>query len=84
MAPFLEPTPATRVSWQCASGRRGQEMQDSTRKQKKHTPGHRESTDQSLKIRKDVEFPTEMGIDRPHPEPRIDFLGSGTPKNKLN
>ena len=36
------------------------------------------------KIREKGQFPTDLGIDRLHPEPKNDFLGSGTPKNTPN
>ena len=39
-----------------------------------------ETTGQRPKIRKIVEFLTELGIDRLHPEPKNDFLGPGTLK----
>ena len=87
MAPFLESTVATRISRQCGSGPGGQEIQDSTRKPKKNGPRDTETTGQSPKIRgrnpkirEKGGFLTELGIDRLHPELKIDFLGLGTPK----
>ena len=80
MAPFLESTVATRVSRQCGSGPGGQEIQDSTRKPKKNGTQDTETTGQSPKIREKGEFLTELGIDRLHPELKIDFLGLGTTK----
>ena len=80
MTPFLESKVATRVSRDCGSGPGGQEIQESTRSPKKNTPRDTETTGQRRKIKEKGGFLTEMGIDRLHPEPRIDFLGSGTPK----
>ena len=80
MAPFLESTVATRISRHCGSGPGGQEIQDSTRKPKKNGPRDTETTGQSPKIREKGGFLMELGIDRLHPELKIDFLGPGTLK----
>ena len=79
MAPFLESTVATRISRQCGSGPGGQEIQDSTRKLKKNGPRDMETTGRRPKIREKGGFPMELGIDRLHLEPIIDFLGPGSP-----
>ena len=84
MARFLESRVATRVSRQCGSGPGGQEIQESTRNPKKNTPRDTETTGQSPKIREKVGFPTDLGIDRLHPEQKNDFLGSGSPKKGQN
>ena len=81
MAPFPGSKVATRVSRQCGSGPGGQEIQESTRSLKKNTPRDTETTGQRPKFREKVEFLTELGIDRLHPEPKNYFLGPGTPKN---
>ena len=60
---------------------RGQEIQDSMRRLKKNGPRDTETTGQSPKIREKGGFLMELGIDRLHPELKIDFLGPGTPKN---
>ena len=80
MAPFLESTVATRISRQCGSGPGGQEIQDSTRKPKKNGPRDTETTGHSPRIWEKGGFLTELGIDRLHPELKIDFLGPGTLK----
>ena len=80
MAWFLVSTTATRVSRQCGSGPGGQEIQESTRSPKKNTPRDTETTGQSPKIREKVGFPTDLGIDRLHPEPKNDFLCLGSTK----
>ena len=80
MAPFPGSTTATRISRQCGSGPGGQEIQDSMRRLKKNGPRDTETTGQSPKIREKGEFLTDLGIDRLHPELKIDFLGLGTPK----
>ena len=48
---------------------------------KKNDPRVTETMGQRPKIRKTVEFLTELGIDRHHLEPKNDFLGPGSPKN---
>ena len=46
----------------------------------KNRPRDTETTGQSPKIWEKGEFLTDLGIDRLHPELKIDFLGPGTPK----
>ena len=45
---------------------------------KKIIPRDTKTKGQGPKIREKDQFLTELGIDRLHPEPRTDFLGSGS------